>query len=249
MSDIDTEILDEVNDHLVLICGESGAGKSASLRNIQNQDRWMYLNCEAGKRLPFRNKFQSFKITDPYQVWEAFDHGIDNAEIDGVIIDTATFLLDMFETLYIARSTNSQQGWQDFQQFWKVLMNNRVVRFNKPTVILAHTKSEYDEGQLMMKTSVPVKGALKNQGLEAYFSTVVATLKMEIKHLKPYENALLNITPEEEALGYKHVFQTRPTKGTVGGRVRTPMEMFEVKETYIDNDVNLLMDRLKKFYA
>ena len=39
---------DQVNDQLVLISGESATGKSASLQNIRNQDRWLYLNCEAG---------------------------------------------------------------------------------------------------------------------------------------------------------------------------------------------------------
>lgn len=38
----------EVNDHLVLVCGSSGVGKSSSLRNIKNQEGVMYLNCEAG---------------------------------------------------------------------------------------------------------------------------------------------------------------------------------------------------------
>ena len=74
----------DVNDQLSLVVGYSAAGKSASLRNIKNQEKWLYLNTEAGKRLPFRNKFQPFRITDPYQVHEAFDHGTDNPDADGV---------------------------------------------------------------------------------------------------------------------------------------------------------------------
>lgn len=38
----------ETNDQLVLICGQSATGKSASLRNIRNQENWMLLNTEAG---------------------------------------------------------------------------------------------------------------------------------------------------------------------------------------------------------
>jgi hypothetical protein len=40
-----------INDQLILIGGFSAGGKSASLRNIEGQNRWMYLNSEAGKRL------------------------------------------------------------------------------------------------------------------------------------------------------------------------------------------------------
>lgn len=41
----------ETNDQLILVSGFSGTGKSASLRNIRNQEKWLYLNTEAGKRL------------------------------------------------------------------------------------------------------------------------------------------------------------------------------------------------------
>lgn len=38
----------QINDHLVLICGKSATGKSASLMNMDNPEGVMYLNCEAG---------------------------------------------------------------------------------------------------------------------------------------------------------------------------------------------------------
>ena len=47
----------DTNDQLLMICGYSGTGKSRSLKNIRNQEKWLYLNCEAGKRLPFKNNF------------------------------------------------------------------------------------------------------------------------------------------------------------------------------------------------
>ena len=56
------------NDQLVLICGTSASGKSASLRNIRNQERWLFMNTEAGKRLPFKNNFRSARVDDPMQV-------------------------------------------------------------------------------------------------------------------------------------------------------------------------------------
>jgi len=38
-----------VNDMLVLICGDSASGKSASLENLENPEGVMYLNCESGQ--------------------------------------------------------------------------------------------------------------------------------------------------------------------------------------------------------
>jgi len=54
-----------MNDQLVLICGSSGTGKSASLINLDKPEGVIYLNTEAGKKLPFKSKFKEYTITDP----------------------------------------------------------------------------------------------------------------------------------------------------------------------------------------
>lgn len=241
--------MEEINEQLVLVSGESASGKSASLRNIPNQDKWMYLNCEAGKRLPFQNKFKTFKISEPYQVYEGFDHAMAKpADWNGIIVDTVTFLMDMFESQYIIGQANTQKAWGDYAQFFKNMMQDKVVRFGKPVIIMGHTKSELNEAAMEMRTQVPVKGSLKNNGIEAYFSTVVSTKKIGITELEKYGSDLLTITDEDRELGYKHVFQTRPTKATVGERIRSPMGMFTKEQTYMDNDCQLLLDHLNKFY-
>jgi hypothetical protein len=57
------------------------------------------------------------------------------------------------------------------------------------------------------------------------------------------------ITPEEEMLGFKHVFQTKLTKDTVGERIRSPLGMWSTPETFIDNNIQLVLERLKDYYA
>lgn len=208
----------------------------------------MHLNTEAGKRLPFKNKFQPYRIDDPYQVHEAFDYATGRDDIDGIALDSLTFLMDMFETQYVLPSTNTMAAWGAYAQYFKILMQEKVVRFGKPVIITAHVKDELDEKAMDIKTSVPVKGSTKNNGVEAYFSTVVSTKKMVIKDLKEYHSDMLTITEEDEDLGYKHVFQTRPTKTTIGEKIRSPMGLFKKSETYIDNDCQVLLDHLGAFY-
>lgn len=243
----------EVNDQLILISGLSTTGKSAALRNIRNQERWLYLNTEAGKRLPFQNNFMARRIADPYEVVDYFNEIIANRDqVDGAIVDSATFLMDMFETQYVINSANTMAGWGAYAQFFKDLMQRLVVQFGKPVIITAHVKDDLDEKAMEIKTSVPIKGSLKNNGVEAYFSTVVSTKRVSLKELEPFitaKDSLLTVNEEEEDLGFKYVFQTRLTGKTTGERIRSPMGMFTKGQTFMDNDAQILLDHLHKFYG
>lgn len=99
-----------------------------------------------------------------------------------------------------------------------------------------------------MRTSVPVKGALAKKGLEAYFTTVINVSKMTVKDLQKTPNDMLNITEDDEELGFKHVFQTRTTKKTIGDRIRSPMGMWKKEELYIDNDIAPVIKRMIEYY-
>lgn len=243
--------MQQINDNLVLIAGSSAAGKSAALRNLANQPGVVYLNCEAGKKLPFPNKFQKFTITDPYQVLEAFDAIAAGklGKVHTVIIDSLTFLLDMFESVHVLKSPNTMQAWGAFAQFFKELMQDKVAKADFNVVFTAHTMTQLNENDMVLETKVPVKGSLKNNGIEAYFSCVVAAKKVSLKKLEGYASDLLDISEEEQALGFKYVFQTKLTKDTVNERIRSPMGLFKTSETFMDNDVQKLLTHLHAYYA
>ena len=157
-----------VNDNLVLIAGKSATGKSACLAGLQNPEGVMYLNCEAGKKLPFRAKFKQFTITDPLQVYEAFEAAEGMPDVHTIVVDTLTYLMDMYESLYVYNSANTQKAWSDFAQYYKALMQNYVAKSTKNVIFLAHTADALNEGEMVMETKVPVKGAIKNNGINQF---------------------------------------------------------------------------------
>ncbi len=142
----------------------------------------------------------------------------------------------------------SKIKWGDFAQYFKTLMQQHVAKSTKNVIFIAHTSDTMNESEMIMETKVPVKGSLKNNGIESYFTIVLASKKVTLKTLKDYKSDLLTITPEEEALGYKYVFQTKLTKETVNERLRGPLGLWDTKETYIDNNVQLVMNRLHEYY-
>lgn len=238
-----------VNDNLVLLVGKSATGKSASLRDILNQEGVLYLNCEAGKKLPFRSKFLEKTVTDPLQVYEGFDYAETRPDIHTIVVDSLTFLMEMYESVYVINSANTMKAWGDYAQYCKNLMQQYVARSTKNVIFIAHTKSDLNEAEMVMETYVPIKGALKGVGLESFFSIVIASKKVPLKTLKDYSSPLLNVTPEDEALGFKYVFQTKLTKDTVSERLRGPLGLFSNQETYIDNNMQLVLNRLHEYYA
>lgn len=77
---------------------------------LQNPEGVMYLNCEAGKKLPFKAKFKQFVIVDPLQVIEAFDAAENMPDVHTIVIDSLTYLLDMYESVYVLKSANTMQA-------------------------------------------------------------------------------------------------------------------------------------------
>lgn len=248
MSD-DTQETIAINDFCFAVVGKSSTGKSASLMNIENPAGVAYANCEAGKRLPFRSKFNEIVITDPFQVVQLFQEVEEMPDIHTVVVDSLSFLLEMYVSLYVNGSANGMQAWGQFAQFIKNLMQQHVAKCTKNVIFISHTADKHNEAEMVTEVAMPVQGSTKNVGLEAYFSMVIATKKVKIKELKNYTNDMLVITEEDEALGYKHVFQTRPTKDTSNERLRAPMGMWKINETFIDNNVQHVMNRLREYYA
>jgi hypothetical protein len=246
----------QINDHLVMVCGKSTTGKSASLMGLTNPEGVMYLNCESGKRLPFPAKFKvgpdgrpGYIVTDPLQVREAFQAAEGMTDVTDIVVDSATFMMEMYESVHVTDAANTMKAWGDFAQFWKNLMQQDVARSTKNVVFTAHTLDTYNEKDMCMETKVPIKGSLKNVGLESFFSVVIATKRLNLSALESRQCEYLKITPSDESLGFKHVFQTQLTKETVNERIRGPIGMWQENETYIDNNMQFVFDRLRQYYA
>ena len=127
-------------------------------------------------------------------------------------------------------------------------MQQYVARSTKNVIFITHTADSVNESEMVMETKAPVKGSLKGVGLESFYSVVIASKKVPLKALKDYKSDYLTITPEEEALGLKYVFQTKLTKESVNERLRGPLGLWKTSETFIDNNMQLVLDRLHQYY-
>lgn len=234
----------------VLIVGAANTGKSTALRNLVNREKYAYLNTD-GKGLPIAgaNSFLiNLKITNPKDILSFYPQFEESEKCEGVILDTLTFLMAMYERKEVMTSANTQQAWGAYMQFYEAL-TEQIKNSNKFQIVMAHTDTALNEQTMQMESKILVKGAVGKRGVDADYATVVTCKQMPITKLEGYENPMLTITEEEQLMGVKYVFQTRLTKESVGDRTRSPMGMWDIKESFIDNDIQLVINRLKEFYG
>ena len=237
-----------MQNKVILLSGKSATGKSASLQKIKNPEGVLYLNCEAGKPLPFNHKFNERVITDPLHVPGFIESWEKKEEIHTIVIDSLSFMMEQYESQYVIPATNGMKAWGNYAQFFKTLMQDQVAKSTKNIIFITHTMDVMNEAEMVNETFATVKGSLKNLGLESYFTTVISSKKLPLPKLTAYENPLLTITEDDEILGFKYVFQTKLTKDTVNERMRSHLGLWSKEETYIDNDVQLVLDRLNEYY-
>lgn len=236
------------NKNIVLIMGKPNTGKSSSLMRLQNQDKMVYLNTDL-KELPFKNRFlKNVEIADALDVL-TYITDIENApQVEGAVLDTITFLMQMYERQYVNNSPNTQQAWGQYANFYREFIH-AIKSGTKDYAILAHEDTYLNEQSMQMETKVPIKGSVGKIGVEADFTTILSTKQMPVKKLEGFESDLLHITDEEREDGFKYVFVTRVTKETVGEKMRSALGLWNRNELYIDNDLNQVFNRLKEYYG
>lgn len=236
------------NDQTVLLIGETGMGKTRSLKNLP-ANKTVYANADAGKRLPFQNKFRKeFIITDPMQFINIMNKIESKDDIDILVADTINNLMDLFVTRYIKNSPDTRKAWGDYSQFINDLFGQYLPNTKKTYIFLGHLETQEDNFGVQRQV-VPIQGKLgKGKGIESFFSTIIRATIVDVDDLEPYQNPNLIITPNEKEDGFKYVFQTRKTKHSRSFNIRSPEDMWSRQETYIDNDMNIVIERLKQYY-
>lgn len=158
----------------VLILGESGSGKSASLRNFEPEEVSVFN--VAGKPMPFRKKLPTKATAD----YGAIMAGIQQSQKKTFVIDDSQYLM-CFESF--ARAKDAGYGkYTDFALHFYNLVQF-VIQGTAPDVIvyfLHHTETDANTGKVKAKTMGKM---LDNQlTLEGLFAIVLQCVTDGKKH-------------------------------------------------------------------
>lgn len=237
--------------NLVLVAGVSNSGKTASLMNFRKQEGVFYLGCEAGKGLPFKNKFKqpTGGLQDPNDVFDYFNTVEEMDDIHTIVIDSIDFLMEMYESQHVVPAKDTRAMWGAYAQFFKQIMQEVIQRSNKNWVIIGHQAQE-QIGEMEYRYYVPIKGSLAKLGVASFFNVVVYARRVKLKELEKTElkPELITITDRDKAVGYKHVFQLEVTKEYANSEIRSPMGLWGNNVIFADNDIQKILDYLDDYY-
>lgn len=236
------------NRRIALIMGPPANGKSASLRKLKQPKGVVYFNTDR-KSLPFKSEFMDVEINDPYEILTYMDEiATQPKEVcHTIIIDTITFLMDMFETKYVVNAANTQAMWGQYAQFYKQVID-KALSMDKNIIFLAHEKKVMNADDMILETKVPIKGSVGATGVEANFEVVLSAKKIATSKLEYLDKTALLVNDDEEELGLMYVFQTKIDKATLNERMRSPLGMWGRDEKFINNDIQSVIDRLDSYY-
>lgn len=225
---------------VVLILGESGSGKSTSIRTLDPKET--FLINSLGKDLPFRDSRKHYTVYNKDKnpkgnmvnasssfvtlTWlEHINHQLPH--IKNIVIDDNTHQSSLE---YIRRiKESSWDKWNDIaSNMVNIAQAVKSLREDLTVFVLHHVVTEGDGILEPKKIKAQTLGKLVDQKVSSYeslFTIVLLAQKLKVDN------------------GIEYVFLTRDVDSTT----KTPMGMFE--EEQIPNDLALVKKKIQEYYG
>lgn len=157
---------------IVMVYGQSGTGKSTSLRNFKPED--VCIVNVSGKPLPFKNKHKTFN-TDDYM---SIETAIKKAPAKSIVIDDATYLMTG-EYMRTAKVTGYQKFTDLALNYYTLVKTAAALPDDKIVYFLGHSDID-SNGNEKFKTI----GKLLDEKitLEGMFTIVLKTVVTDGKY-------------------------------------------------------------------
>lgn len=214
----------------VMILGESGSGKTASLRNLNPEE--VILIQAVGKPLPFQNTFKPWDSTAKTGSLIVTDNSAIICRAIATFPDYGKKIIVIDDYQYtmanefMRRVLDKETGNAAFAKYneiarsaWDIAMAAQATPSDVRVYILSHTQTD-DQGRTKIKTI----GKLLDEKitLEGLFTIVMRAMRVDNRYVFTTQNS-----------GYD--------------TVKTPMEMFE--SDLIENDLSLVDKSIKQYYG
>lgn len=211
----------------IAIMGESGSGKTTSMRTLKPEETY-YIDCD-GKGLSWKgwrdqyntDKKNYFKSDDQNKILTVMQGVSDTRnDIHNIVIDTCNSIMvaDEFRRM----KEKGYDKWQDLAtSVFEITKLSNGLREDITVICLFHTQTERDETTGNKFTRILTNGKMLNKvGLEKYFTSVLLS--------------------KRDSTG-NYVFETKSNNSTA----KTPFGAFDNEQ--IPNDMQAVLDALADY--
>lgn len=221
----------------VLVIGESGSGKSTSMRNLDPKETFL-INVQ-GKDLPFMDEFEecpkdgppskgNLMVTDKMPTIKKVVKYISDSrpDIKYIVVDDGQYV---FVNQFMNRL--NEKGYDKFNELGKDIWSfpNSLKNYRKDLVVfyLHHDEKTMNDDGISFRRAKTMGKLISQQvgNIEGYFTYVIFT----------------DVVKKEDGTKYQFV-----VKNEGDTTAKTPMGMFG-DETRVENDLMLVVEQLKKF--
>lgn len=151
---------------LVMVYGQSGTGKSTSLRNFESNE--VYIINVSGKPMPFRKKLQTTNTDNYAEIYT----NLQTIEVPSIVVDDATYL--MVNAFMRNAKVQGYQKYTDMAYNFNALIDVAAHLPNNKIVYFIGHSDQADDGREHFKT---IGKMLDNYvTLEGKFSIVLKTV-------------------------------------------------------------------------
>ena len=212
------------------VMGESGSGKTTSLRNLPAKNT-LYIDCDRkglnwkGWKKQYNTESKNYISTDSFSICSSFMDRVDSEDqfknIKYLVIDTLNGLMVAEEMRILAmQSGDKRSAWSDLaQNGWSIINKALTLRDNLTVIILCHSETISDDNGII-KTRIKTNGRkLEKLVLESKMTTVVWAVRQDGK--------------------YKFILSAD------GSTCKAPLGAFEQDE--IENDIMLVIKALEEY--
>ncbi|HPO11706.1 MAG TPA: AAA family ATPase [bacterium] len=219
---------------LVLILGNSGTGKTRSVKNL-DPSKTLIINV-LGKTLPFRVEYQKLDSKTKTGNMAVF-HKVDDIiktlqyvekerDFDYYIIDDFNYIMS-YEFFERAKETGYQKFTDIGRNIYNLFNHLKQMPENKIVFILGHTEEQYSENGKFTKIKTIGKLLDEKFTLEGLCTIVLGT---------SVERDIIN-----KKVNYYFI-----TQNSGNDTLKSPEEMFE--DLKIPNDLNYVVEKIKEYY-
>lgn len=210
---------------VIAICGESGSGKTTSLRNLDPKSTYI-IDADRkglswkGWKSQYNKEAKNYIQTSDVEKTKAIIAGINEKcpHIKIVVLDTLNTI--MVDDEMVRMKEKGYDKWQDMaMSVWQLVSDAHLYRDDLTIIFAAHTQTDRDDSGFMF-TRIKTSGKkLDKICLESKFTTVLIC----------------------KCVDGKHVFETQARNSTA----KSPLGCFN--EFEIDNDIAEVIKKLEEY--